>query len=185
MPSRVQICNMALGMIGAEPITSLSLLDSEPVRKCNLYLDQAIEEVLRLYPWNCASRLVALAQLTETPAFKFGYCYSLPADCLRALYPESSDITFKVYGSKLYTDESTFNLEYIAAIGVNEMDSLCRGAVIAKLAAYLAFAISNSASLQEQMEKLYEKALLKAAIADTQEGTPDVVDVDDFLLSRY
>jgi hypothetical protein len=35
------------------------------------------------------------------------------------------------------------------------------------------------------MENLYEKALLKAAIADAQEGTPDDIDVEDFLNARY
>jgi hypothetical protein len=76
-------------------------------------------------------------------------------------------------------------LEYIALIGVSEMDSLCCSALIAKLAAYLAFALTNSATMQKSMEGLYEKALLKAAIADAQEGTPEEIDVEEFLNARY
>jgi len=184
MPSRVQVCNMSLGLIGAEPITSLTA-DTETSRKCNLYLDQTIEEVLRAYPWNCAIKLATLAQLDETPAMKYDYAYSLPADCLRALWGEYSDIKFKITGAKLLCNESSMSLEYISLIGVNEMDSLCRAAVIVKLAAYLAFAVTNSSTMQDKMENLYEKALLKAAIADAQEGTPDDIDVEDFLNARY
>jgi hypothetical protein len=175
---------MALGLIGGEAIVSLTA-DSEASRKCALYLDQAVAEVLRAYPWNCATRLATLAPLSETPAMKYSYAYSLPAGCLRALWGEYTDIKFKITGAKLLCNESSMKLEYIALIGVSEMDSLCCSALIAKLAAYLAFALTNSATMQKSMEGLYEKALLKAAIADAQEGTPEEIDVEEFLNARY
>jgi len=184
MPSRVQVCCMALGMVGAEVIESLTA-DTEAARKSNLYLDQVIEEVLRAYPWNCAKVRVSLAQEVTTPAFGFAYIYSLPADCVKVLKTEYTDIAYKILRGKLYTDEDTMVVEYTARIDVNEMDGLCRSAVIAKLASYLAFSIGNSTSLREELEGIYEKALLKAAISDSQEGIPDDVDVSDFLESRF
>ena len=184
MPSRVQVCCMALGMVGAEAIESLTS-DTESSRKCNLYLDQSIGEVLRAYPWNCAKVRVPLAQEVGTPAFGYSYIYSLPADFVKALKSTYTDIDYKVMRGKLYTDEAAMNLEYIARIDVNEMDDLCRSAVIAKLASYLAFGIGNSTTLRGECEQLYEKALLKAAISDAQEGTPDTVDVDKYLSARY
>ena len=184
MASRVQVCNMALGLIGAESVTSITAPTTEAERKCALYLDQAIEETLRLYPWNCAVKRVSLAQLSETPAWGYSYCYALPADYIRGLWSDYTDIDFKIAGGILHADESSFNLEYISRIGVNEMDPLCLSACIALLASYLAFAVTNSASMAEAMMARHERSLVKATIADAQEGTPEPVDVDGYLNAR-
>ncbi len=184
MASRVAVCNMALGLIGAEMISSITAPTTEAERKCALYLDQAIDETLRLYPWNCAIKRAALARLSAAPTWGYAYAFALPADDIRGLWGDYPDCSFKIVSGELHTDEDTFNLEYISRIGVNEMDPVILGAVIAKLAEYLAFAVTNSGSMAEAMTKRFEMALIKATIADSQEGTPEEIDDSYYLNSR-
>ena len=184
MASRVSVCNMALGLIGAEMITTITAPTTEAERKCALYLDQAIDETLRLYPWNCAIKRTALAQLSATPLWGYAHAFALPADYIRGLWGDYSDINFKIVSGELHTDEATFNLEYISRVGVNEMDPVILGAVIAKLAEYLAFAVTNSNSMADSMTKRFEMTLIKATIADSQEGAPEEIDDNYYLNAR-
>lgn len=183
--SRVAMCNMALGLIGAEMISSITAPSTEAERKCALYIDQAIDETLRLYPWNCAIKRAALAELADAPSWGYGHAFALPADYIRGLWGDYVDIEFKIVGDELHTDESTFNLEYISRVGPDLMDGALLACCIAKLAEYLAFAITNSANIAELMQKRFEMALTKACIADAQEGTPEPVEAEDFLAARY
>ena len=185
MASRVAVCNMALGLIGAEMIASITAPGTEAERKCALYLDQAIEETLRLYPWNCAIKRCALALLATAPAWGYAYAFALPSDYIRGLWADYQDINFKIVSGTLHCDDSSFNLEYISRIGVDAMDAALLAAVIAKLAEYLAFAITNSGSMAESMVKRFEMALVKASIADSQEGTPEEQETNDYLNARY
>ncbi len=184
MASRVSVCNMALGLIGAEMIASITAPSTEAERKCALYLDQAIDETLRLYPWNCAIKRCALAQDATAPTWGYTYAYALPVDYIRGLWADDQDIDFKIVSGKLHSDEETFNLEYISRIGVDAMDPALLAAVMAKLAEYLAFAITNSGSMAEAMVKRFEMALVKASIADSQEGTPEEQETNDYLNAR-
>lgn len=181
MPSRVALCNMALGLIGADMIASITAPSTEVERKCALYIDQAIDETLRLYPWNCATKRVALARLAAAPDWGYSYKFALPADYIRAVMTSYQDIDFQIKAGELHTDESSFNLEYIARIGANELDPALVACCVAKLASYLAFAISNSNSMAEAMEKRFELGLIKAAVADSHEGTPEPID-DEYML---
>lgn len=184
MASRVAVCNMALGLIGAEMIASITAPTTEAERKCALYLDQAVDETLRLYPWNCAIKRCALALLATAPTWGYSYAFALPSDYIRGLWADYSDINFKIVGRALHCDDSSFNLEYISRISVNDMDGALLAAVIAKLAEYLAFAITNSGSMADAMVKRFEMALVKATIADSQEGTPDEIDDNSYINAR-
>lgn len=179
------MCNMALGLIGGGMIASITAPTTEAERQCALYIDQAIDETLRLYPWNCAIKRAALVELATAPAWGYGHAYALPVDYVRGLWGDYSDIDFKIVGDELHTDESTFNLEYISRIGPDRMDGTLLACTIAKLAEYLAFAVTNSANMAELMQKRFEMALTKACIADAQEGTPEPVEAEDYLNARY
>jgi len=59
------------------------------------------------------------------------------------------------------------------------------GVVAARLAAYLAYPMANSKTLQDQMYSLYRNVLADAACTDAQEGSPDDPEVTTFLDERY
>lgn len=184
MASQVDICNMALTSIGHKTIANIDEA-TEAARKCKVYYQQAVDETLRAYNWNCATARSALAQETATPAFGYSFQYALPADCLRVLQLAYLDLKFKIEGKKLLTNEPAASILYIKRIGAGEMDPLLVGAVAARLSAELAYALSNNRSLAELMLKVYEEKKLEAGCIDAQEGTPDEVEVTSWLNARY
>ena len=183
MASQVDICNLALTAIGHKTIVNIDEAN-EAARKCKVYYQQAVDATLRAYNWNCAMARATLAQDSSTPTWGYSYQYPLPNDCLRVLQLERLDLKFKVEGRKLLTNESSANILYIKRIGAGEMDPLLVDAVAARLAAELAYALSNNRSLAELMLKVYEQKKAEAGCIDAQEGTPDEIQVDSWLNAR-
>ena len=57
--STVSICNRALDLLGADPITSLED-GSKAANLCQRNFEPSADSVLRLYPWNAALRRARL-----------------------------------------------------------------------------------------------------------------------------
>ena len=73
--SQLEICNQALLKVGADVIDTLTPPAStedgtkRSIELCNIFFDQAYEEVLRMYPWNSAKKrtVLTLSELSQTP----------------------------------------------------------------------------------------------------------------------
>jgi len=186
MASEVQICNLALSKLGEEPIISLTE-DSKSGRACNLIYADTRDNLLRSHPWNFATVRQSLALLTTTPAYEFNYEYQLPVNCLKVLKmdPEGNDITFKVEGRKLLTDEKPVNILYIARIvDPSQFDSLFIEVLSAKLASELAVTLTESINLADFLNQKYEIALSSARGMDAQECTPENIIATSWINSR-
>ena len=187
MATEVSICSNALRRLGDNPITSLTD-DTERARLCNSFYADARDAVLRLHPWNFAITRTSLAQLSDTPSYGFAYQYSLPTNpyCLRVLAMEYEDYIFKVenystQGRVLLTDEGTAKILYVARItDTIQFDALFVDVLTAKLALDLCYPITNSVSLQDKMQKLYQLKLSDARSIDGQEGFIDDLVSDTF-----
>jgi hypothetical protein len=187
MATEVSICSNALRRLGDDPITSLTE-DSERARLCNAFYAPARDSVLRSHPWNFAITRASLTQLSTTPAYGFDYQYALPTDpyCLRVLQMEFQDYIFKIEnlsteGRVLLTNEDTAKILYIARITDAALfDSLFVDCLEAKLATQLTYPVTNSVTLQAQMQKLYEIKLSEARSIDGQEGFIDDLVSDTF-----
>jgi len=180
MATDVSICSNALRRLGDAPITSLTD-DTERARLCNAFFPDARDTVLRAHPWNFAITRASLPQLSDTPAYGYNYMYALPTDpyCLRVLEMSYPDYIFKIEndatnGRVLLTDESTAKILYIARITDPTLfDAMFVETLTSKLAVDLAYAITGSAQLQAQMEKMYQPKLSEARSVDGQEGFID------------
>ena len=74
----------------------------------------------------------------------------------------------------LLTDESTAKILYIARVSdTAQFDSLFVDTLTAKMASELSFPVTNSVTLQAQMQKLYQLKLSEARSIDGQEGFMD------------
>jgi hypothetical protein len=143
------------------------------------------DEVLRTHPWKFAKKRVSLALLDETPVFGYDYAYQLPTDCLRVLGSEYADTEFKVEGRKVLTNETTMYLSYVSRIeDVSQYDAEFCEALACRIAADIAYAITNNASLTETMMKVYREKLAEARSVSAMEGTPDNLVVDDWINAR-
>ena len=65
--TQLDIANMALAMVGASPIASLTDLGSVSAITCNNQWQGALSEVSRATPWNCLTRPAQLVEIPQTP----------------------------------------------------------------------------------------------------------------------
>lgn len=180
MATEVSICSNALRRLGDSPITSLTE-DSERARLCNAFYEPSRDAVLRSHTWNFAITRASLAKLSDAPAFEYANQFALPTDpfCLRVLKMEFEDYEFKIenlagQGRVLLTDEGTANIIYIARITDPSLfDSMFVDVLTSKLTVDLAYPITNSTTLQAQMQRIYERKLSEARSLDSTEGSTD------------
>jgi len=198
MPSVVDICNEAIDLLGAATITSLTE-NSKEARLCNRRFETVRDQVLRSHPWNTAIVRKALAQDSAAPAFGFTYQYTLPTNpyCLRVLSFWNANVNndiaaydsqnmFKIEGRKVLTDESTCKIIYVGRITDTEQyDSLLSSTIAHKLASEIAYSITGSNSIAQQMFQLYQARLAEARSMDASEGMPDKIIADTFINSRF
>lgn len=184
--SVVSICNLALQKLGAKPITSFEDATHNSTLSEAFY-SPAVDETLRLHPWNCAICRKELAADFTPPVFGYTHRYPLPSSpyCLRVLQMEYLDYEYVIEGRFLLTDEGICKLKYIRRIvDPNDFDSLVVEVIVSRLAIKLAYPITQSLSLEEKMCKNWKHILSEARTADAQEGTPQEFDTSTLLNAR-
>ena len=193
MASIVDICNGALNQLGATTILSLTE-DSKNARLCNARYSQVRDAVFRSHPWNCLQKRVELAKDTATPAWGFTAQFTLPADCLRLLRILDFDSNYKVEGRKILSNTSTMKILYISRItDPNEYDELLRETLSAALGADIAYGVTSSNPVAQNMYQLFQEKLKDARFVDSTEGQnveqdlgmSDVIDAGSFINSRF
>jgi len=182
--SDLKVCNNALMLLGHDPLTDLTGTDKATKLVVQFY-EQACHGTLRAYPWNCALvRSAALTVDATAPEFDYDYRFPLPAGCLRVLRTSEKSYVFKVEGDWLLTNESEAQILYINDIDADDMDQLLIDAISARLAATIAFPLTNSDRTAEAMWKLYLMKLDEAQNIDAFEGTADKMEADDWVNTR-
>jgi hypothetical protein len=197
--SKVEICNHALLKIGADPIASLDInqTDSEAVvqsaRLCGILFDQALDEVLRSYKWNSALERAQLSRLTETPAFKWKYKYQLPNDCIRVFnvyddieaYDDRTE--YVVEGRTILCDYDAVYLCYVKRPNdVSSLDAGLTKCIIQSLAIKLSVPMQLDQVMQNSLITEYQRVILpEARSVDTLENRYWEMEESDFILSRY
>jgi len=172
--SKVGICNLALSTLGADRITALTE-NSENARRLTTVYDDILKDVLRAHPWNFAIARTTLGQLATTPAFDYDYEYQLPSDCLRVISASdgTNSITdYKIEGRKLLTNDTAVKIKYIISVtDPNQFTSQFIYVFCSRLAAEIAYAVTNNKSTAEQMFQLYLSRLDIAKQTDAQESS--------------
>jgi len=188
--SEVQICSNALLLLGGAAISSFTEQGTGPLLSSNLW-PLVRDATLRSHPWNVAMKRVALAPDSNTPAFDWAYQFLLPGDCLRVWKVgrdgdvpeyrlESSDA-----GNVIMMDEATCYLRYVRQLtDVTKYDSLLTMALVAAMAANLAYPITKSQTQQDAMVKLYQFHLRQARTIDGTEDTPEEVGDTPLIAAR-
>jgi len=76
-------------------------------------------------------------------------------------------------------------VELAADTDVNEYDSLLQEAIAARLASELAYAITQSNSVMQLMQGIYENKIREARFMDATEGTADKLEANEFITARF
>lgn len=182
--SNVSIANLALTFLSTARIASLTE-DSENARKMNTIFAMTRDSMLGDHNWNFARGEATLALTEITPATgDWINVFQLPNDCLRVLRT-AGDYEFRIYEDKLYTNVSDCVIEYQKKITDPTIFTLMFVRAFAmRLAADLAFGITQNATLAEGMEKKAVQALKEAKWSDAQEGLGTRVRSGSLLESR-
>ena len=133
-------------------------------------------------------------QQTTAPAWGFTSQYTLPADCLRLLRILDFDSNYKVEGRKILSNTSSMKILYVSRVtDPNEYDELLRETISAALAADIAFGVTSSNPVTQNMYQLFQDKLRDARFVDATEGqntSPDLgmtdeIDASTFINSRF
>ena len=182
--TKINIINRALGLLGAEFITSLTE-DTKAARFSNELFDDTRDSLFRMHPWNCCIKRAALSLTGTTPAFYFTAEFQLPADWLRMVRPEDDGLEYKIEGDKLLTEGDTFRSTYVFKnTVVTTYDPLLVDVLAVKLAANLTMPLLQDLRTLDAMNNLYMQKLGIARSADAMEGTPEGLDADFWIESR-
>jgi hypothetical protein len=184
--TRIGICNSALAKVGAKFITALTD-DTKAAIYCQQQYARLRDEVLRAHPWNFALARVSLAaDASWTDALEeWDYRFPLPGNVLRVVKTSISD-PWKVEGRYLLANDSEIAIQAIvndASEGV--YDPMFAECLALRMAADLAYVLSNNATLSATLMQAYKAMIPDARTIDAQEGAGDEVEVSTWLNSRY
>lgn len=169
--SNVSIANTALTYLASSRIIDLSQND-ENARRINAIFNPTRESLLSEHNWNFARTQATMGLLDETPTVAdYAYVYQIPSDCLRVIRMDG-DQDFIVVSDNIYTNASPGVIEYIS----NETNParFSPGFVRAfayRLAADIAYGVTQNATLATAMETKAVTALKEAKWSDSQEGS--------------
>lgn len=179
--SDIEICNIALQMLGADKIVSFTE-GTKRASLCDAIYPTARDESLQAYPWNFTLVRVVLAKLATAPAFGWSFQYQLPTDpyCLRPLSVNEETDEWSVEGRKILTDAgTTIDLLYISRVtSVTEYSPLYVMALATHMAELMAINLTESPAVEKSMKDRYQKILLDAYTTDGQEGSTQRADID-------
>jgi len=183
--SQVQIANLALNIIGADPILAFTD-DNERARAINLIYTDTRDAELRAHPWNFAIKRQALTKSTETPAFEFDNKYKLPSDHLRTLEFNYREDDYQQEGEYILTDADSAKLRYVARITNPVLfDPLFVQAFAARLAINLAEPVAADTEKVNNAFARYDRAIADARAVDAMENPVPAWEVDTYLEARW
>jgi len=191
MASVVNICNSSLNLLGASTISALTE-DTKNARLCNQRYEPVRNRVFRGHNWNCLIKRVQLAANSTDPVVEYAKSYALPSDCLRVLKIHNgttdsiaSNLDYKIEGKNIVTDQTTVYVVYVALDeDPNNYDTYLREAISHQLAADLAYAITNNATLANNYMTRADERLREARFIDATENSIDTVEANEFTDAR-
>jgi hypothetical protein len=174
-----------MAKLGQPLISSLSTDTVPGAVYCNEQYSKLRDEVLSQAHWKFARKRASLAQ-TTAPTFGYTYAYQLPADFLKVISLDYPDIEYQIEDQTLVTDEDTINLIYLAQVtNTSKFTAHFAETVSARIAAELAYALTGSATVQQNMWSLYRQQLAEARSMNSQQGTAQDLSADDWFNSRF
>lgn len=183
MATKVQICNIALGLIGSKAKIEALAETSTEARYCNLFYGDARDETLGDFPWKFATRVSTLAILDEPPSqLSWAYQYAYPNPCIRVIriLPEDVENKRQPFETRLQDSDDKrviwTNVPNAAAehiVSIDDPSIYSRAFIRAfswRLASYLALPIKGNVESAQAAERMYQFQIANAHLTDGAEG---------------
>lgn len=186
----LSICNKALVLCGASPITALTE-DSVNGRAVNAVYDLSRKDFLTENRWTFSlSRSTLATASTATFAYlrpEESYAYTKPSDCLRIWEMSELDAIWREEGNYIISNTSSLGTLFTydhSEVGLWAPKALM--AFIDKLCSDIAYQIINSGTKAEAFLEKYHKVSLPSAMAENSQTGAHQEVIDDFWLkSKY
>ena len=179
MTSKVEICNLALGKVGAERITSLDNPQTENEQICATFYPIVLNKMLEVRDWSFLIRRATLdTPLLDPPDWGYSKAFLLPAFTQRVIdvrndtfdgYP--NNLMWLKEGDKIVTDSDKVYIRYVT--NNIESSSLSAAFIMAfaiELAHQYCIQITENKGLKDALMMEADKALTDAAASDGQQG---------------
>ena len=183
MSSETDVVNVALRLIGAKTIVSLTDGSDNASVVEDIYTETR-DDLLSSHPWNFAIKRVQLARISTAPAFEFDYAYALPSDWLRTVSVHDNDAghgtvlyrSEQVVGQKaLVSSSDSVYLRYVSMVtDTNLMPPDFRRALALSLARDLSIPLTSSNTMYEQFTRESVRALTRARSSDGMGSFPEL-----------
>ena len=133
----------------------------------------------------CAEEEVLNSSATA-PKWGYSYAYPKPAEMLRLISVKENEYPFKIEGDNIVTNSTTLSILYIERVtDTAKYDALLIQAIALRLATEIAQDITGKTQLKEALMRKYREVMSEARSADAAEGTPQKIESDLWLESRY
>lgn len=187
MTSAVAICSNALLSLGDQPIAALTENTKRALLCANLW-PQVRDYILRRHPWSCTRVTVTLAAEATAYSPDWGYSYLLPGDCARIFQvgARGDRYDYEIQGRRVLTNRTTLPLVYQKREeDPTQWDAAMVDAASAEMAARLAYAITQSASLAQLKRAEADQAMRQAQAISGQDNPPEDWADSPFLNARF
>jgi hypothetical protein len=191
MAGQTSIVNLTLTHLGQEHVLSIDEAAKAAVKIKGVW-QTIVDDMLTEHDWTFARKRASLARLDEAPAWGFAYYYQLPGDYLKLPDPdkhgnEQDNIwslqPWRKEGDTILTDEAVVELLYIARVQPEKFSVKFGVALSYRLAATVAYDLTQNASLSKSLWQIYAMILVDAKHADSRE-IGKVVKTSTWLSSR-
>ncbi len=161
MATQVEICNYALGLIGAEPITAISE-NTREAKSCSNFYSLVMMNLLRSHNWNFAVKRATLTGTTNS-TFEFKYKIQKPTDYVRIVSFYDYTGEFKEEGDYILLNQQTVKLKYVHDdIDEGDFDASFSVCLASKLADAICYQITQSATLLQMVKQTHKEDLAQA-----------------------
>jgi len=180
--TETDICNMALGRIGANRLTSTTTIDADTTVQgiqCRLYYDPTRDALLRSFDWSFAKTRKSLELHPDAPDFEWDHQYKLPDDYLRMRSNYTIDDTndvddrYVIEGDRLLTNEDEAEIRYIRKVtDPDEFDPLFVEVFVLQLSLKLlpTLAGTQTGTFRQELKDELKAVLSKARVVALQES---------------
>ena len=174
--TEVDLANMALTMLGQQPISNLTD-NNNRAKMANQRLADIRDTVLRAHNWNCATKRASLTNKDSVaPAWGYANRFALPSLFIRLVRTEDPLVDYKIESGNdtgantlfIVTDATSVNILYIYKVtDVSKMDSTLKHAIATRLASDIAVALTGDMQQEHMLLQKYEQILMQATFEDS------------------
>jgi len=188
MSSDVTICNAALAMLGDNPIQTLTGAE-KAAKACNAIYASTRDRLLRQMQPTCARKRTVLAALAAVPpGSSWGAQFQLPSDYLRLLQvgPDGIRTSYSLEGGRILAAATSLEIVYVFRnTDPQTWDSQFEDLMVHAMAAALAYPITKSASLRNDLTAAFERMRKMAGAVNGQESEPEDLPDSTIQTARY